>query len=1619
MPRVIPASATTWKGPVATVGDLPATGEDGEARVVLDNGGGVTAIYIWDSNTMMWTAAGGGGSTDAVDINITDAGGYYTGTEVETALQEVGADLAALGPYGNVITVATSNGDYATVDAAIAAAGSGDIIRIMPGTYTVTPDTTLPTGLKAIIGAGQEAVTLQFSGATAFLFEIDTPCLFSHMTLEANTGAGVTYAFRDPLLTSGGGHITVEYVTFSRVPSGSGGDIYNFAPWQGDNNSTTDATFSHCYFKDCQENTSPLGSTFIHTGNDYSGTVRFEHCRVEQITSSTGVKYIARVQGGRSGSFRPIQVFFSNCHFIGHPNSENILHQDSTPSPFDDPNGDHILSFTDCILENYQSITEGATSQNITFVYDNVKMLSPTAFSISRLRPSREDNCRMYIRGVYIDEEKLNFDTMAPVVGFGEEPELDWDFSLYYEYTSSPVTMDAWMGFVDLNQVADAAFSITLPRARYHCTGEITIRDLKGDAGTNNVTILPGASDTIEGGASYVISDDDGWVTLKRGDDGTAGNHDWRVIGKSTTPVPYGNVITVATSGGDYSDFDSAFAAVTAGDIIRVMPGTYALGTMDDTLPAGLTAIVGAGPNEVILTATGMTSHVWTTNGDITISGMTWDNDEPTGAGLNWLEIQNGDSVVLKEIYPTSADPTKSHRFWEVQASGGNVTMYDCISDNLGRDTPFESLGGVSEIKGYRCQFKQETNVIGTQYLMRLNLCAATSRVEFHECLFVGNGFDTNLLLAGSNGITYVFRDCELQRVDAWHTSNVSTDNFEVYDLRHDGDGNSQTYKVNPNGYHVIKGFSINGKKPSRDNFGIGGAGDGELDWDFSFHNEYTSSPATMTTDVGFATCNQVAAGAFAITLPKALDHCTGEITIRDTKGDAAENPITITRASADTIEGNTTYVIGDNYGWVTLKREANTTNFDWKIVASSSPPGTAFTDTQIITVAKAGGDFTSIKSAMDSISDATSAKPYVIQVLPGVYAEDNPITGQDYVSIHCPGRHESTIMTCDNAGSNGINMGNNTDIVGLQIQGASTSGSAAFYIAAGKEDIEWHDCKIKDCDIGWHSETNVASPNIFCRDADIETGTCTSIFKASAGGLMNVVGAFVSNPVTATHAFHVDGSGSTIRVVGCRINGTNTTNGVYAENGGLAVLNSSHFRNLTIGARTAATGGTIRAVATTIEDPTTGVQCGANGRIDCDAVRLSGTTTDIITDAATSVVTWSGGEVDSTKITRFTGSRITAMYLEGFAGDLGTSIIGEFHVGRPDDPAETCLGGGDSHTIGMAAQTNTNGEAGSWVDETADAVSDSGSTVTVFPGTGAENSLYIGGDSEFPGLKLDVTTVITLGGSGAIALEYWNGASWAALECMVTKATAPYTQYGETLFGNVQEDQIRFGDTTGWATKSLNSVTKYWIRFRVTTAITTSPVIEQAKLHTDRMEFNADGFQERFGAARKVVDVIWHRNIADSISGSAPASENLDVSANIVLGAQANKFANSAEDSIGGALIIPDGMDTSHPIVFDVDWYSDVTTGNVELEVDYSYVSIGDTLDGTIAEISLADIAAVPGTSETLTTTQFELDISPLVPGDYVAFRLFRDATVGNGDDTAAGAVVLWNFRATGTFWN
>jgi len=94
--------------------------------VIEITGGGAKLELIADVYQFTIAGAisdGGGGATEAVDVSITDAGGYYASTEVEGALQEVGADITAI--EGDITAldgrVTTAEGDITALQSDVTA----------------------------------------------------------------------------------------------------------------------------------------------------------------------------------------------------------------------------------------------------------------------------------------------------------------------------------------------------------------------------------------------------------------------------------------------------------------------------------------------------------------------------------------------------------------------------------------------------------------------------------------------------------------------------------------------------------------------------------------------------------------------------------------------------------------------------------------------------------------------------------------------------------------------------------------------------------------------------------------------------------------------------------------------------------------------------------------------------------------------------------------------------------------------------------------------------------------------------------------------------------------------------------------------------------------------------------------------------------------------------------------------------------------------------------------------------------------------------------------------------------------------------------------------------------
>jgi hypothetical protein len=111
-----------------------------------------------------------GGAVAADDVTVADAGGYYTGTEAEAVLQEVGAELDALNmaeprsPTGNYLI---SGGNVAADGGLVIVAGASNYV--IQGTAYTSAQTTLTAAAADPTNPRIDVVALNSSGAAVLI----------------------------------------------------------------------------------------------------------------------------------------------------------------------------------------------------------------------------------------------------------------------------------------------------------------------------------------------------------------------------------------------------------------------------------------------------------------------------------------------------------------------------------------------------------------------------------------------------------------------------------------------------------------------------------------------------------------------------------------------------------------------------------------------------------------------------------------------------------------------------------------------------------------------------------------------------------------------------------------------------------------------------------------------------------------------------------------------------------------------------------------------------------------------------------------------------------------------------------------------------------------------------------------------------------------------------------------------------------------------------------------------------------------------------------------------------------------------------------------------------------
>lgn len=635
-----------------------------------------------------------------------------------------------------------------------------------------------------------------------------------------------------------------------------------------------------------------------------------------------------------------------------------------------------------------------------------------------------------------------------------------------------------------------------------------------------------------------------------------------------------------------------------------------------------------------------------------------------------------------------------------------------------------------------------------------------------------------------------------------------------------------------------------------------------------------------------------------------------------------------------------------------------------------------------------------------DTFNDGSVQKPYA--TLTGAYNSisvgNYPNTSSDKIAIVCGagdytqapvdfssldcelvimGKGTTTRFIASNANSDLLTLGGSQTIIGIALEGiTNTSNWLLRYSETG---------------FGVASVTNLLLRNA---SNGMTVSTTASIFRVTANSLL-------STGVTGTILEANSNSSLTLNGISSVGNGS-TTVGLRHVDDAEIITNSARFTSMGTGVKLDGNSGSVSIQ--NIALPSCVVSLDQNGTVPLKIL---------------------GGNVDATTASIVDASVIEGYFINEVDGENQFRLFSELSVGLPNNGKESVMGEGDSYTLGQQVWTY-NGTT--YTDVSSDAGDQVANSFT-FPNTSTNTAIYFSTafDTSNPikwyGLKLNTTTASVLG-SGDIVFEYWNGTAWTEFNHMITQSSAPYLSHANEKFERVENNQVRFDPdiSMDWSINDPVSlgVNLYWMRMRIDTGITTAPVFLSSKIHTSRLEVNADGFQEMFGDARvrKKFPITFGGFQA---SAASPANRDVYLSDRLGVGRIENDFQNNTTDRTGFVQYLPFDIDTSSSLSVEISYLVDAnSSGNIDFTLRWGTSIAGDGVYETTSqapttapnERSLSGSVPV-GSNERriLKTFSAELEIPEAIsrndgnPASLLWVTIERD---GSGDTYSGNASII-----------
>lgn len=670
---------------------------------------------------------------------------------------------------------------------------------------------------------------------------------------------------------------------------------------------------------------------------------------------------------------------------------------------------------------------------------------------------------------------------------------------------------------------------------------------------------------------------------------------------------------------------------------------------------------------------------------------------------------------------------------------------------------------------------------------------------------------------------------------------------------------------------------------------------------------------------------------------------------------------------------------------------------------------------------------FSSIEKGV-AVANAISPFNVFVAMGPGTYLVDNPLNLPNNTILY-GWDNNSWVASPQDTGADLFQINDpNAEVIFVNgaIVGFGTTGAAINQTAVGSTTLIFNLTMRDVAGVGFQ----ISNGSMFCESTELSELNSIGIgYQVTNGATMTVTSNRALDDAIVTTMFEADGSGTFLGISGpTTVKSTNITTFLDINN-----------------------GAEVELLIGVADGPTTGIRIDNTSEIDSIGFALRNTTTDIEVIDTASIVRFVGAALDKNKVVFPPGFRNENMLFQDSTPDEeATKVLGDFFVGRPENGTVLCTGQGEPTTRGMMVLTTdstatSTTDGGNFIDVTASASSFVSSTFS-FQGTAANHTILMACTLSsatdvlrHPGVFIIQTSAAVEVTPRSFVFEYWDGAAWSEITIMSIEDINSYRYGNEVFIRTNTREHIRYNQAifNDWTKKTINGENQFWSRIRIATTVTTAPVFEQFRLHSNFGEFAEDGYSRFYGAARFRITLLSFGNVWGESGGVLDASIPIG-SGGLPTGWTheiKNGQFNGAGDAIYLNIVLPRGICTSCAVIIRVIYQPEQAgastdasfivsvlpieiQGTLEADPTGGLVPVARTLANTHAvttnAASATTVAAPIGDETKLQSFESDpVNISDYYEGDMLAIRIEADSLGSANKD-----VFIWGVEMSAVNW-